>query len=361
MKLNDVVHFLQLLRVGRIDVLSGGKWVKSSCPLAAATHTGGTDTNPSFGIKVNDEGFSFYNCFSCGTGTLHMLMHRLTWGVGISSDVHEFFMRAELIPSSASDPPLTSQFLDLYNNIPVGSDTQISVPDKVLEDYPLLKDVTGFEAKRCRKWFEERNIPLDVAYQYETRIAPEYRGIVFPIIDMDWKTYLLHFRSRIDKMFFYLTPLNTGFPDVLWGRKNFYYGIQFVDFTKSLIIVESETDLLRLRALGVENVIATCGPISKEKLSRIKSPVVYLGYDSDIEGAKYSYLTVKSLDPKTICYRLSWAFVGRKDAGELESREEFDEVWRNRKSIYYEGEGVGLRVELGEEINFNDKFANNYA
>jgi len=42
-------------------------WVMLKCPFAEWTHSKGTDTNPSFGIKINDTGNSGYHCFSADT------------------------------------------------------------------------------------------------------------------------------------------------------------------------------------------------------------------------------------------------------------------------------------------------------
>lgn len=41
------------------------EWVMACCPLAEWTHRTGTDHNPSFGIHIEDNEMSFYNCFSC--------------------------------------------------------------------------------------------------------------------------------------------------------------------------------------------------------------------------------------------------------------------------------------------------------
>jgi len=44
-----------------------GEWLMAGCPLAPFTqaHKGTVDSNPSFGVKIEDEGMSFFHCFTC--------------------------------------------------------------------------------------------------------------------------------------------------------------------------------------------------------------------------------------------------------------------------------------------------------
>lgn len=54
------------------------RWLNISCPFAPFTHHSGSDTNPSFGITINDDGKSNYKCLACGLkGRLSALPSRL--------------------------------------------------------------------------------------------------------------------------------------------------------------------------------------------------------------------------------------------------------------------------------------------
>ena len=54
------------------------RWLNISCPFAPFTHQRGSDTNPSFGITINDAGKSNYKCLACGLkGRLSALPSRL--------------------------------------------------------------------------------------------------------------------------------------------------------------------------------------------------------------------------------------------------------------------------------------------
>ncbi len=53
--------------MGCIKIRGDETDVHSECPLAPWTHEKGRDNNPSFGVLINDNGPSKYNCFSCKT------------------------------------------------------------------------------------------------------------------------------------------------------------------------------------------------------------------------------------------------------------------------------------------------------
>lgn len=56
-----------------------GGWLVLSCPFAPHTHAKGRDRNPSFRIRVNQEGRSGFHCFSCHEhGNLTDLVLRVT-------------------------------------------------------------------------------------------------------------------------------------------------------------------------------------------------------------------------------------------------------------------------------------------
>lgn len=359
MKRDDVVKLLRLIRVGSIDVSADGRWVRSNCPLAPFTHAGGSDSSPSFGIFVNERGESSYNCFTCGTGSLSHLIHRLTWTVGISPDVHSFFLSKEFLPTTKEKEELftTTDYDDQYK-IPMDSREYkaVPVPPEVLIQYPLLADYTRFEGIRARDWFRGRLIDIDIAEMYKVRLNPDGRSIIFPMIDTDGLVYGLHNLSRMSKSFYHITPEIAGFPRIeSWGKKDVWFGIEFVDFSKPVILVESQTDVLRLRTLGVQNVMGSCGSIGDQKLARVSSDYTYLGFDSDDAGARYCLKAVKYLHEFGTLSRLSWISVGIGDAGELKSTEQWHQVVANSKILFMRGREVFIADAVGKE-----SYRNNY-
>jgi hypothetical protein len=367
MRLNDIIAFLRVLRAGEIRVSDDEKWVRCSCPLAPFTHIKGTDENPSFGISVNDEGESGYNCFTCGSGRLSDLIHVMHWTVGISKRAEDFYSISEIFYGEERGEDAITNVKKEYWDEKYGKvytiPPKMPVPTVVLRHYPLLEgNEKEYEAKRILEYLVGRGIPDYLLYEYKVRYDPHKQEIIFPIIDDDSKIYRLHVRNRRDKTFYYKTPDNTGYPDLdSWGRKDYWFGYQFYDPSIPAYLVESETDLLRLRALGVENVIATCGSLTPGKLDRLSSPHYYLGFDSDSPGAKFTYKAIRHLSevqPSAGLTRLNWNCVllpyytpkrrirkwrPAKDAGDIATSEQLEKVFKHASPI----RGMGASSSIG--------------
>lgn len=63
-----IVAFLTHLNAKHIQVRD--PWVQCSCPLSPWTHDGGQDSSPSFAIRIEAQGESYFNCFVCQNGKL---------------------------------------------------------------------------------------------------------------------------------------------------------------------------------------------------------------------------------------------------------------------------------------------------
>lgn len=75
---NSTRTFLARMGVVIGMVTKNNGWIDGPCPFAPWTHKSGRDRHPSFGIKVNDEGYSGYKCLSCKHhGTLPSLAFKL--------------------------------------------------------------------------------------------------------------------------------------------------------------------------------------------------------------------------------------------------------------------------------------------
>ena len=351
MRLRDIIRFLKLLGVGEIKISEEEEWVRCSCPLAPWNHAKGADENPSFGIKVNDKGESGFHCFTCKSGRLLDLLHQMHFTIGVPITASDFFSSAEIFDedeATVRDWKTDSFYVD-YQAIEVHPAKKTPVPIEVLEQYPLL-EFTDHEVEQIQieNYFIDRGISPHILYEYEIRMQPISSYIIFPIIDTDREVYRLHVKILHSKDFFYVTPELAGFSDYpAWGRKDYWFGIQYYDPTKPVILVESETDVMRLRSLGVENILATCGPLSKHKADRITNEVILLGFDCDNAGSKYTSKAIQFFRGRQL-YRLQWDMIEvkwytkkkrllryrpAKDAGDLETLEQFEEVMRNKMAL----------------------------
>lgn len=364
MRLNDIIHFLRLLGVGEVKVSDDGDWVRCSCVLAPYTHFKGKDENPSFGIKVNDKGESGFHCFTCRSGRLFDLVHIMNFTTGIPKSACDYFGSREVFDETEDDRPLLKKYQDyrdIYEVETVKPSKRIPIPEKILSHYPLLETSTWKAArKEAEDFMVSRGIFPDLLYKYSTRHDPSRRLICFPIHGIDKETYRLHLRVIGEKTFWHLTPEIAGYPDEDFGSNDAMYGMQFYDPTKPLILVESETDVLRLAALGLDEVfsiVGTCGTPNKKKLGPLRSKVVYLGFDADQAGETFYKKCVSILPRDVTLYKLDWSIIEiksytpkrrkekirkAKDAGDLRALSDFEAVIKNKIP-------VGMGLELGRE------------
>lgn len=337
MKKQDILTFLRLIPTDKIRV--GDEWITATCPLASARHKGGVDSEPSFGVKINEEGPSNYNCFGCGSGSLSHLLHVLMWTTGVRQEAIDFLILNECF--NGVDHHEGNIFVDCY----AGEDkaehlVPIPVPDFILERYPLLENQNTSEAKRCQYWLRSRGVDGADIHRYAIRYDPDGPFVMFPFIDLDGKVYKLH-RCWINSKRF-------SYEKGEWGKKDIWYGMQFYSTAYPVCLVESETDLHSLRKYGMTRVLASCGSVSKEQLSRIASDTVILGYDSDEAGKRYCLKTIEELPTVTLFVRLHWDRIGLKDAGDLTAVEQWQAVWNARSLIMKGGDGVFRPMQLAE-------------
>jgi 5S rRNA maturation endonuclease (ribonuclease M5) len=277
----------------------------------------------------------------------------MNWTVGTPLTARHFFGSAEIFDEDQVGDPndfkIGGYYDDVYSRVFLGR-KKIRVPDEILSEYPLLEDSPFEDSKEeIESYFMSRGIRPDILWEYEIRHDPSRHLIIFPMIDTDGEAYRLHVKLVLEKTFWYLTPELLGCADLYepWGRKDYWFGIQFLDPALPVILVESETDLLRLRSLGVDNVLATCGAINKWKVARIPNHTIYLGFDSDNAGGKFTMKAIELLKGRRL-FRLNWNIVDitrytkvkrlerkepAKDAGDLETLEQFEYVMENKVSV----------------------------
>jgi 5S rRNA maturation endonuclease (ribonuclease M5) len=350
MRLTDIVKFLTLLGIGEMKISEEEDWVRCSCPLAAWTHFKGEDSNPSFGVKVNDSGESGFHCFTCHSGRLLDLVHILHFTIGMPVRASDFLSLAEVFDEEQEERDLSSsEFYIDTAAIEIIPPKKTPVPKEVLEQYPLLENTEHeVEQIQIENYFMDRGIRPDVCYDYGVRMQPISSYILFPIFDTDGEAYQLHIKVLHHKQFFYVTPELAGYPEMKqWGRKDYWFGIQFYDPIKPVVLVESETDVLRLRSMDIDNVIATCGPLNKAKADRITNSTIYLGFDSDQAGSKFTMKAIQFFKGREL-YKLDWSLVNikwytkkkrlererpAKDAGDIQTVEQYYEVLRNKMLV----------------------------
>lgn len=154
-------------------------WVSTHCPFAKWTHDRGTDKNMSFGVKINHDDKSKFNCFTCKQkGTLAWMLKRLSEFTGESYK--------GLIDEVETDELLGTTLPSWENrhNGDTGHDP-LGVP--VSEDYLDVYD------EAAGHWYlKERRIADWAAEALDLRVDPDNRGaerILFPVYSPDGGFY----------------------------------------------------------------------------------------------------------------------------------------------------------------------------
>lgn len=324
-----------------------GDWLLINCPTAHTTHVGGTDKKPSCGVSISSSKPSMVHCFTCGTRKLSEVLHILNWTKGVSKDVLRFYLENEMA-DSYSDNKSVLEFTDKFNNIS-HHEEPVEVPDFILDSFEPIDKAGGY--------LKIRGIDLDIAKAHGLLFCNNFKtidgkvwqdAIVCPVRDRDFKTYWLHFRSISSKKFWHAKPENFGL-NFAWGRSDSWAGIEFLDLNKPVVMVEGFFDMLRLKTLGLNNVIASYGGIGKNslKVKRILdlSPkLIYTGFDADEPGKGFSNQVKRQANCEVIA--LDWSKLNIKDPGDLKSKADLLKVLNPKTEFIFQDKFNRSNYEL---------------
>lgn len=302
-------HFLRLLGVGQIKDL--GEWVTSECPLARWTHKSGTDRHPSFGVKINSKGASVYKCYSCKqkAAPLESLLFIMSRYRGsYYREATDFLIQHEIFDEGHIRP---FNYQDKWEN-PQEKKKPALLPKSVIDQYSRLSDFSV--PQEVKDFIHSRKITLSICDYYNVKWSKEFSSLIFPSIWSEGVTSIKARRMDQKKFFF----LKGGL---------YMFGLDKMDFSKPVWLVEGEFDMLRLNNLGEYNVISLGGSnIPAELPKYIHSHTLISGFDSDgpgkeatrkLQGMLGGYYHIKVAD---------WSACGCKDAGEIATLDQFKEV-----------------------------------
>jgi len=321
MRKKELLNLLYALGVQPVDIIDN--WVQVSCPLADVNHISGKDANPSAGFSINNKGKSVFHCFVCGTRSMESILNTYKWKRGL--DLIGDYLRGEV----------TEQEEKVEYSEKFGKKVQpIPVPENVLSQFKPID--------YAKEYLSKRGINLEIARDYglkycERLITAQNKiwknAILTPIRDKDFKTYWLHFRSIDSKFFWHGQPKHFNL-NMEWGRQDSFFGMEYLDVTKPVILVEGAFDVLRLKTLGLENVVATHGGINhkSKKIKRLKNLEVICGFDADEAGHEFANSVERFFNKKLV--KLDWKKVGCKDPGEIKSKEDLDKVLNTKQENF---------------------------
>jgi hypothetical protein len=350
MRMEHVEHFLLLLGARRVVKHPERGWIQCSCPLAIATHKHGTDSSPSFGVKVpeDDDKAPYFHCYACGaSGPLSRLLFDVEMIFNTPyKEATEYLSRFRIFNERKETVVTARRRVKVYDKFANWNESRAMlrnpiVPDSVLQQYPLLSEKSALNAHYYVLFWltHDRRISLPAITKFQLRLYEDTLldryGVIFPVLSRDGKfVYDLWVRLIDEKRFFRLTADMARCP-VDYRAPNLWFGNHVYTTERPLVLVEGALDALRLYSLGVENVMASMGMPSREQISSVYAPIIYLGYDNDGEGGAGANMTKKLVRelPVPAISVLDWSTIGLKDAGELTSEAQLRMVFDSRVRI----------------------------
>lgn len=274
------------------------RWLNISCPFAPFTHAKGSDTNPSFGITIIDDGRSHYKCLACGLkGRLSALPTKL--GAYRKRDYSKLRHWAEMSEVQAS---INRPVVDWENdNLEYGDDT----PDT--KELPPARLVNNYPRALGLQYLRERGITWPTPLKLDLRYDDFQYRILFPVYDPQKR-----FRGFTGRSTLPTEKLHQKNPKVrdYYGldKRKLFLGLRNGG-TGPKIIVEGLFDYARLVQAGYTNTRAILGTsLTPEKIDILVSEgdPVYFFMDNDLAG--WSALFGNLNEDNKLEKENSWAF-----------------------------------------------------
>lgn len=169
MKTEDVVSIMTRLGFASSCIKQSGGWVSAPCPFAKWTHAKGADRSSSFGISINEDGPSGYNCLACKEkGSLLQLLDSL--GDLRNKDYSDLKSEVEDKETPASYPPWESV---------ISRDKPL--PPPIDED--AFNDVfpPAWKVKAARMYFKKRGLLVSSMEKFDLRWDGYRQRILFKV------------------------------------------------------------------------------------------------------------------------------------------------------------------------------------
>lgn len=266
--------FLEALGAKKIQ--KNGKWLQATCPLAPALHKGHKDTNPSFGMTVEPDKKSRWNCFACGHGSCIDLIQQL--------EFHQISANTPLAREILLNENLEVVPLPEYGEFFESDEHWVfrPWPELWLSQFPQL-----FQAPLGMQYVQGRGVtPLQVG-QFDLRWDIVRQMVVFPIREANG--LLAGARGRA------VDPLAEG------GAKHYDYshegipknikGVWFnepaLHLPGPVVVVEGQFDVMTAVKVWPKTVGNLTAKPTRDKLMKLAlTPGVIFIPDNDETGAQ---------------------------------------------------------------------------
>jgi hypothetical protein len=282
MNRESIVRFLQELEGPNVNLTHQDEWVSTHCPLRHYTHTRGTDRTPSFGIHVEDNGRSIFNCFTCKKkGPLPYLVQLL--GRFTGEDYNALY-------EEATNGEILAMRLPKWNETGVKRG-QFELPS------PMDFDLYDLYEPEYRHWYlRDRGVLPETAEELKLRIDPDdghgVERVLFPVFDFSGGFYGYTGRATdgsVDPRVrdYYGLPKR----HLLLGANHLHRDVD------RIVLVEGLFDFAILFQLNLPVVAALHSqltPHQQRLLVQMNKPVVVF-FDDDAAGKKGTEEVVEAL------------------------------------------------------------------
>lgn len=257
-------------------------WLVAKCPFAEYLHEYGTDTNPSFFIKIAADGYSGFNCFTCKqTGNLTRLFDKL--GSLRGHDYNSLSIRAMLEETPDSFEEWDRNSEEEIKLVPL--DQQI-----YFRMYP-----SALKSKSAVKYLQQRDISKETVELLNLRHDPDEARILFPVFGAEDRLYGFTGRTTLSK---------SQWPSSKFAKVKDYSGLKkdrlilgehLIQEDKPILLVEGLFAYANMYEIGVDEF---CSPVASmgSHLSTYQASIltdyglpIYVLYDNDAAGEQGLY------------------------------------------------------------------------
>lgn len=184
----------ELLAEADIDIIhkNARGWLVGQCPFAPYLHEYGTDSNPSFFVKVNPAGYSGFNCFTCHQkGNLTVMLNKLSNYREVNYQYLIIRALTEETPESFEDWDRIREEERVLEELEPMDDGMAQV---YLSMYPL-----AWEHLQSREYLQARGGKEVTSRLLDLRFDPEEQRILFPVYGFDRELYGFTGRTILDQ------------------------------------------------------------------------------------------------------------------------------------------------------------------
>lgn len=261
-----------------------------SCVLAPWTHKKGTDSNPSFAIHLKPGERPYYNCFSCGGGSLEDLLGALELYKYNSPEKGKninLALAREVLDNAEIEILALPEYGEFSNH-----HTQL------FEEWPKHYIESFVSWKYCKPAFEylkQRGITGEQATRFDLRYDSKKEMLVSPYSNVYGKLAGARGRSVVGG------KGHQGHFDYTWNNRNnarmVWYNEKVLNYGEPVVVVEGQYDLYAVdKVYGSVMANLTAKPTPEKMKKLAQAPLVILMNDSDETGQLANERYIKYLN-----------------------------------------------------------------